>query len=41
MSQLSLVPHMSIGHGLINEKLIENTLHVLDLEVVAGWLIEW
>jgi hypothetical protein len=31
MSQLNLVPYMSIGHGLINKKLVENALHVFDL----------
>jgi hypothetical protein len=32
---------MSIAHGPIDKKLIENALHVLDLEVVARWLVEW
>jgi hypothetical protein len=32
---------MSTIHGPINEELVENALHVLDLEVVAGWPIEW
>jgi hypothetical protein len=32
---------MSIAHGPIDEELIENALHVLNLEVVAGWPAEW
>jgi hypothetical protein len=41
MSQLSLVPYMSSAHGPIDEKLIEDALHVFDLEVVVGWPVEW
>jgi hypothetical protein len=32
---------MSTAHGPINEKLVENALHVLNLEVVARWTVEW
>jgi hypothetical protein len=35
MSQLDLLPYMSIVHGPIDEKLVENAFHVFDLEVVA------
>jgi len=32
---------MSITHGPIDEELVENAFHVLNLEVVVGWPIEW
>jgi hypothetical protein len=32
---------MSTTHGLIDEELIENTLHVFNLEVAAGYVVEW
>jgi hypothetical protein len=32
---------MSIAHGPIDKKLVENALHVFDFDVVAGWLVEW
>jgi hypothetical protein len=41
MSQLSLVPCTSTIHGPIDGELVESALRVFDLEVVAGWQVEW
>ncbi len=41
MSQPGLVPCMSTIHGQIDEELVEHALRAFDLEVEAGWSVEW